>query len=288
MLPVESLETSMRALAHILSVVLLACVCLAAQPVQAKHAQVELLSLQADAVPGTELLVGVHFVLEKGWHIYWVNPGDSGQPPSFEWHLPPGFSAGAIQWPRPERMQSSPQLADYGYHDDVLLMVPVKASQAIDINGQPLLKFSVDAKWLICREVCLPDHAQLHGEWGVGTGRKASPETMALFANAQKLLPKPLPRGWEATATSVKDTLVLSLGSKRMPAGDPQFFPLEPAQIENASPQKVQSVPDGKNITLKKSDLLVKPIHVLVGVLVFPEGDAYQVKAPVTAAKGIK
>src|SRR5215475_1068175 len=85
----------------------------AAAPIQAKHAQVELLSRETAASPGKELLLGVHFVLEKGWHIYWVNPGDSGQPPVFKWQLPDGFVAGEIQWPRPERMQSSPQLADY-------------------------------------------------------------------------------------------------------------------------------------------------------------------------------
>jgi DsbC/DsbD-like thiol-disulfide interchange protein len=264
---------------------------LSAQPVQAKHAQVELLSSQADAVPGSELLVGVHFVLEKGWHIYWVNPGDSGQPPSFQWQLPPGFTAGAIEWPRPERMQSSAQVADYGYHDEVLLMVPVKAAQFININGRPLLEFSVDAKWLICREVCLPDHAHLRGEWALGTGQKVSPQTAALFANAQRLLPKPMPQGWKLAVTSEQDAFVLSLASKgspKRPPGQPQFFPLEPAQVENALPQKVQTIPDGFSITIKKSDLLIKPIKTLRGVLVFPDGQAYQVEAPVIPGKGIK
>src|SRR5947209_7877112 len=101
---------------------------LAAQPVPAKHSQVELLSRLTAVRPGQELLLGVHFVLEPGWHIYWVNPGDSGQPPAFKWQLPAGFSAGEIQWPRPERMQNTPQLADYGYHGDVLLAVPVRVA----------------------------------------------------------------------------------------------------------------------------------------------------------------
>src|SRR5258707_8626539 len=140
--------------------ILLAAGCAAmAQPVQAKHARVELLSRQTSAPPSKELLLGVHFVLEPGWHIYWTNPGDSGQPPVFKWQMPAGFSAGEILWPRPERMQSSPQLADYGYHDDVLLMVPVHASQSA---GNAPLEIGLEAKWLICREVCLADHAQLH------------------------------------------------------------------------------------------------------------------------------
>src|SRR5438270_12165051 len=80
---------------------------LEAQLVQARHARVELLAQTADVVPGQHLLFGVHFVLEPGWHIYWRNPGDSGQPPVFHWQLPPGFSAGEVQWPRPEKMRNS-------------------------------------------------------------------------------------------------------------------------------------------------------------------------------------
>src|SRR5215470_7883918 len=96
----------------------------AAQP-SSPHARVELVSRQNTAIQGADLQLGVHFVLEPGWHIYWINPGDSGQPPVLKWQLPPGFSAGEIEWPRPERMQSTPQLADYGYHGEVLLPVNI-------------------------------------------------------------------------------------------------------------------------------------------------------------------
>lgn len=254
---------------------------------EAKHAKVELLSLEGSVSPGAELLVGVHFVLEPGWHIYWINPGDSGQPPSFQWHLPEGFTAGSIQWPRPERMQSSSQLADYGYHDDVLLMVPVKAARNIEIGGQAL-DFSADAKWLICREICLPDHILLRSSWSLRDVDKPGPATAALFAAAKKLLPQPLPPGWRASAESGTDSFVLSLASKKRPAGKPQFFPLEPGQVENAEPQIVQSIPDGLKITLKKSEQLLKPITVLRGVLVFPNGESYEVEAPMIAGGRIK
>lgn len=90
-----------------------------------QHARVELLSRQASVKPSSDLQLGVHFMLEKGWHIYWINPGDSGQPPSFKWQLPTGFSAGEIQWPRPERMHPSKALADFGYSDEVLLPLTI-------------------------------------------------------------------------------------------------------------------------------------------------------------------
>lgn len=250
----------------------------------AKHAKVELLSLQSKVDSGATILVGVHFVLDKGWHIYWVNPGDSGQPPSFQWHLPPGFAAGAIQWPQPGRMQSSPQLADYGYHDDVLLMVPIQAPRDLEMDGQGY-GFSVDAKWLICSEICLSDRATLRGQWGLGDKDQTPPATKALFARAQELLPKPLPAGWKVSAESGKNSFVLSLGASKRPVGKPQFFPRDPGQIENASPQQVAATARGVRITLRKSEQLLKPIAVLRGVLVFPGDKAYLIEAPVRPAK---
>src|SRR5579864_4214818 len=98
-----------------LMVLLAAGVAAVAQRVQTKHAQIELLAQRTSSPSGAELLLGVHFMLEPGWHIYWTNPGDSGQPPVFKWQMPAGVIAGEILWPQPERIQSSPQLADYGY-----------------------------------------------------------------------------------------------------------------------------------------------------------------------------
>ncbi len=279
--------TPMPRFAFALLMVLLAVRTAVAEPVQAKHARVELLAEQSAVAPGAELLLGIHFVLEPGWHIYWINPGDSGQPPVLKWQLPDGFSASEIQWPRPERMQSSPQLADYGYHDDVLLLVAVHAPPLVNSPQLGDVGFAVDAKWLICREVCFPDHAQLHLALPLGSAATANPATMAIFAGAQKLLPKPLPPGSKATAQSRKDDFVVSVRTGK-PIARAEFFPLEPAQLDNAAPQKLVPAADGAKITLKKSDLLLKPLAVLRGVLVVPGGGAYYVEAPVMAAQGIK
>src|SRR5438105_11734991 len=126
---------------RLLSFVILLASAAMAQPIQAKHARIELLFHHTSVATGKELLLGVHFDLEPGWHIYWINPGDSGQPPVFKWQLPAGFSAGEIQWPRPERMQSSAELTDYGYHDEALLMVPIHAPQSINNEQLRGLRF---------------------------------------------------------------------------------------------------------------------------------------------------
>lgn len=245
----------------------------------APHAHVELLSRQTAISPGSGLQLGVHFILEPGWHIYWINPGDSGQPPSLKWQLPPGFTAGEIEWPRPERMQSSAELADYGYHNEALLMVPIYAPQFINDEQLRGLRFAVQAKWLICREVCIPEHADLELFLHSGAIRE-NPAAAKLFADSEKLLPAPMPRTWKAEAESRKNDFLLTIAANKPIAGA-IFFPLDPGQIDNPAPQKLQPTASGAKITLKKSDLLLKPISVLRGVLVVPGGPAYRIEAPV-------
>jgi DsbC/DsbD-like thiol-disulfide interchange protein len=250
-----------------------------AQQVPAPHARVQLLARQTAIAPGSNVQVGVHFILEPGWHIYWINPGDSGQPPSLKWQLPPGFAAGEIQWPRPERMQSSAELADYGYHDDVLLMVPIHAPHFINNEQSRGLRFAMEAKWLVCREVCIPEHAGLE-LFLHSSATKENPATAKLFADAEKLLPVALPHGCKATADSRKSDFLLTVAANK-PITKAIFFPLDPGQIDNPAPQKLQSTASGAKIALKKSDLLLKPINVLRGVLVIPGGPAYRIEAPV-------
>jgi thiol:disulfide interchange protein DsbD len=249
-----------------------------AQQPSTAHARVELLSQRDSITPQSNLLVGIHFLLEPGWHIYWINPGDSGQPPSLKWQLPAGFSAGEIQWSRPDRMQTNAQLADYGYHGDVLLPVTIHVPASAK-NSSPI-QIAADAKWLVCREVCIPEHARLQIALPVSTSPQTNPATAQLFAVAEKRVPKALPRGWKTIATSTKDSFVLTIVSGKRIA-KAEFFPLDPDQIDNPSSQKLAASATGASLTLKKSDQLLKPITALRGVLVLADGTAYTIEAPV-------
>jgi thiol:disulfide interchange protein DsbD len=253
-----------------------------AAPVQAKHAQVELVAKQAEIAPGSNALLGLHFVLEKGWHIYWKNPGDSGQPPMLQWGLPQGFSTGEIEWPVPERLQASPELADYGYQDDVLLLVPLNV--ASDAKSGAAAQIILHAKWLICREVCLPDRAELKLHLPVGSATKDDSSRSWLFSSSEQHLPKPLPPGWKIVAIDSKSSFVLNVSAPGS-LGRVQFFPADPGQIDNAAAQRVRPTAKGVNLKLKKSELLLKPIAVLRGVLVVRGNRAYEIEAPVRPAR---
>src|SRR5271155_209851 len=112
------------------------------------HGTLELVAENQWITAGRTLNLGLHFQLEKGWHIYWVNPGDSGEPPRVKWHLPTGLTAGAIEWPTPRRLEDSSSIVDYGYEDAVLLIVPMHADPKL--AAEQGTQIGADVKLLVC------------------------------------------------------------------------------------------------------------------------------------------
>jgi len=243
------------------------------------HGTLELIAENRWVTPGHGFSLGLHFQLERGWHIYWVNPGDSGEPPRVTWQLPPGLSPGVIEWPAPRRLGTS-RIVDFGYKDAVTLIVPVHAETSL--AAQPLARLGAEIRVLVCREMCIPGRTQLSLTLPI----KSLPpvpdvRTRELFAAARKELPRAAPQNWKFSVDDARDYFVLAanLGAQITQV---IFFPLAEVQIDNSAPQILQSLPSGFRLTLRKSDRLLKPIDRLKGVLVFSGNHAYLVDVPVS------
>ncbi|HMD96704.1 MAG TPA: protein-disulfide reductase DsbD domain-containing protein [Terriglobia bacterium] len=251
------------------------------------HGSLQLVSEQQSIEPGHEFWIGLRFNLEKGWHIYWVNPGDSGEPPKVNWDLPAGFGAGDLQWPAPHRLEHPP-LTDFGYEGEVLLLAPVHAPS--QLLGRPPAQlaggggnatFAADVKWLVCRDICIPAHQRVTLSLAIRErAPKTDPNWRALFERSRSRLPQPAPVSWKSAVLAEGKDFVLSIESDASQA-QATFFPLEPLQIENGAPQRVSAMPRGIRLTLEKSDQLLKPITNLRGVIVLGNGRAYVIDAPV-------
>src|SRR3974390_2393617 len=68
------------------------------------HLHVQLVFPSATLNQGQSANAGLYFKLEQGWHVYWKNAGDSGEPPHIHWTLPDGISAGPLQFLPPKRL----------------------------------------------------------------------------------------------------------------------------------------------------------------------------------------
>ena len=252
------------------------------KPAEAPHLKVELTSQDNSIRPGQDFWVGLHLTLDEGWHVYWSNPGDSGQAPSVQWDLPPGFQAGPIEWPYPERLEHAP-VVDYGYEHDVLLMARIHPPS--DLRVGRTVDLSANAKWLVCQEICIPGKARLTLSLPVRTDdAPPDPTRGKLFSAARRRLPRSLPANWHAAGTSDGDDFMLAISTGK-PESHAVFFPLEPEQIDNATPQIATASKSGVRIRLRKSTHLLKPIASLNGVVVLSPGRAYLIHAKVRVAK---
>lgn len=90
--------------------------------------------------------------LEKGWHIYWRNPGDSGIPTSFEFILPENISASEIKWTVPEIFEFD-GYASYGYEGLAVFPFSIYIPESFNHNE---ITIGIKLKSLICRDVCKP------------------------------------------------------------------------------------------------------------------------------------
>lgn len=147
------------------------------------------LSIESPSVaPGQTVWAAVRLEMEPGWHTYWKDPGDSGMATKIQWRLPAGFTAGEIEWPRPEVI-SIPPLTDYGYHGEAVLLVPLTAPARID---SPAVVIGARVDWLECKDVCVPGKAELSVELPV-TAEIAPPTADAarFFSAARSKLPPP-------------------------------------------------------------------------------------------------
>jgi DsbC/DsbD-like thiol-disulfide interchange protein len=271
-------------LAAFAAVAILAAPAARAQTHAPPHVGVGLVSDAAAVQPGKTLWVGLQFQLPDGWHIYWTNPGDSGEPPKIQWNLPQGFHAGDFLWPYPSRIEA-PSIVDYGYASSVLLLAPIAVPA--DLRQRGSVTLGGDVRYLVCREMCVPGKASVQlvlpvaASAGGSAAASARASAHALFEQTRERLPQPAPAAWQVRVRSTSDEFILSLRAGK-DAPQAEFFPLDADVIENAAPQAVQSTAGGIAIHLRKSDQLLKPIARLRGVLVLPGRGAYRVDAAVT------
>jgi thiol:disulfide interchange protein DsbD len=117
----------------------------ASSSADADHVHVQLVVPERILMAGVPTDAALYFKLEPGWHIYWKNPGDAGEPPQIQWTLPTGITAGPMQFLAPKRLPLGP-LMDFGYEDEVifpLLLTTDKTAKAREVT----LHAKVD--WLV-------------------------------------------------------------------------------------------------------------------------------------------
>jgi thiol:disulfide interchange protein DsbD len=242
------------------------------------HLHVQLVLPQSDLYPGAPNHAGLYFKLEPGWHIYWQNAGDSGEPPRIRWTLPEGVTATPLQFPAPARLPLGP-LMDFGYQNEVLF--PFSFDVATQVKPGPAM-LDANVFWLVCREVCIPGKAELQMRVQLAPSAPASVTTSsvdeALWKSGVASLPVPLPAVdkivFQPIATGFR--LGAETGRRETQA---TFFPSDQNIVDNPSPQKLTPTAKGLVLELTKDTTLTANPAQLSGVLELSGGRNYIISA---------
>ena len=190
----------------------------------AARAQVQAALTAADRSiqPGHAFTVALRLAHEPHWHTYWINPG-TGYPTSIKWELPAGWTASDIQWPTPQVIRDDKgAIIGNGYENIVYL--PVTLTPPADLKPGETITLKAAAKWLMCRDVCVPGKAALSLTLPATAEPPQPDATHGPAINATlDSLPRETP-GWRVTATRTTNTLTLHLTST---AGAPLPRPID-------------------------------------------------------------
>jgi DsbC/DsbD-like thiol-disulfide interchange protein len=192
-----------------------------------QHVDASLIAGGASPARDAPVWIGLKMRHDAGWHTYWKNPGDAGMPTRIELTLPEGWTASGIDWPAPERLQIGP-LASYGYAGEVVL--PVKLFPPAGWNAKAPVQIAAHAAWLVCKEQCIPETANLALSLPARTGAA----DRSLFDTWRARVPQMF-RFRTASAALSQGRLVLTLA----PAAAGEFFPEHEELIEPGDPPQV-------------------------------------------------
>ena len=280
---------SIFALASLLTAA--ACAFAATSSADLPHVHVQLISPEAQLHPGAANDAGLYFKLEPGWHVYWKNPGDAGEPPHIKWTLLRGVTPGPLEYPIPKRLPLGP-LMDFGYEDEVVF--PLKLNVTLPEGGSgtgpyPLGTAVLHAKvdWLVCRGSCIPEKTELEITRPVAAGSGTVQPDQSIWARLADKLPALPPAnlkiGFVPTAAGFRMTVIT--GHRESEAS---FFPSSPDILSNPAPQTATPTATGLTLDLKKDESLAANPKELAGLLQLSGGRAYELIAQAGPPKAPK
>ncbi len=218
---------------------------------QREIAKATLVSENKAIEPGKPFSIGVLLEPKEGWHTYWENPGDAGMATNFTWTLPEGFSASGIEWPAPQRHTEGP-LVTFSYVGNVFLPVTITPPASFSSESYTL---KVKAEWLICKDICIPESANLEITMPV-TQKAAEPAAhAALFTTARQAYPEKITKSGSLHSEDHKLTLIVPLSELKVKEiHSALFFPRQENIFKYASEQKLATGKDTLRLTIEKVD----------------------------------
>lgn len=249
-----------RPLAALISQLLAIFLFAAAASAAPNHIAAQLVA-EPSATAGKQTSLAIHMRPEKGWHGYWLNPGDAGLGMQLDWTVPEGSKAGEPQYPVPHTLLVA-GLMNHVYESDYTVLVPFTVPAGTPAGTR--LPVRVKAQWLACtEEICVPESADLATEVVLGSNDARLAQQ---FAKWRRQLPAPL----DAAATMAIDGKTLRVAiplPESVKLEDPHVFIAQDKLIDYAAPQTFARQGDTLLISIPRAPFAARDAGSFDGVL---------------------
>lgn len=204
-------------------------------PQASPHIEAELFSETRAPKPGERVRIAIRMTPERGWHGYWINPGDSGLPVSVEWKAPAGVRFGELRHPAPTLLDIL-GIASYVHEGPFTLLTTMTVPDGLESGAA--LPITARLNWLACSDtLCVPESASLSTTLRVGDGAPDA-QSAVIVRQAAAALPAPLSdatiaRGGEQWIIDIPGASGIAPARTRLyPAGDGWFAAAAEQTIE--------------------------------------------------------
>jgi DsbC/DsbD-like thiol-disulfide interchange protein/cytochrome c biogenesis protein CcdA len=237
-----------------------------------KYSTAKLYADEDAVAPGQKITLGLLIHLEKTWHTYWLNPGDSGSAVKLRLtgdSQKQDLLTGPLQFPIPERMESGP-IVSFVYEDEVMIMGDVVMPESVKPGAD--FKFHLEAEWLVCAEVCIPAVDSFDLTLPVKNVADVKPSALSnIFELWRSRLPRLENERAGDNRTGEAAELSFPIPKQYMNAKFKDFFPLRGSHLGNSKPI-LQSQTGDKMTLLSQTREVGDRRKDLVGLLVLVDG----------------
>lgn len=194
--------------------------------------RVRMLASTSRIEPGTPFQLGIALTMDAHWHVYWVNPGESGIPTYVDIAAPDGFEIDPLQFPAPDAFMMPGEVVNFGYGETVMFVATVHPPATFSDDQPDAASFSADVEWLVCQDVCLPGRASADVSVPYAReGQTGRPMYRRQFEAAAALMPKSLDDERESEHRVTSEWMSVDTDQPRLAieiadADDVAFYPL--------------------------------------------------------------
>lgn len=160
--------------------------------------------------------------IKKGWHLYWDNPGDTGDPTTLIYFESPHYVETANIHTAPKKSVFEEIITSYIYTQKVYFKTTFKLNANDNLSRLP---FNAVLSYTVCGESCFPETIPLSFALPVGKKAEKNPTYLKSSLEAENTFPLPL----AATAALENNFLEFDVGEHIIKnCNEPEFVSRHP------------------------------------------------------------